>query len=343
MSVQWPTMLWALLLVPLALFGYYLAQRRRVRYAVRFTNLDLLSNVVSRSPGWRRHLPALFYLLALSTLLVSLARPQSVVLVPKEQATVVLVMDVSGSMNATDVEPTRLLAAQQAASSFLDSMPAKFKVGLVSFSASAQTLTRPTTDRSSVRDAIGSLRAEGGTAMGDAIERGLEAKRPPAPPPADRPRDKAPATTSPPTTAAPESSGKEPPVVMLLLSDGANTVGKIQPLEAAEHAKQMNVPVFTIALGTEEGVVEVPDESGQPRRIPVPPDKATLRRVAEVTGGKFFTAPSNRDLKAVYRDLGSRIGFVKERQEVTVVFAAAALLFVVAGGALSLLWFNRFP
>ena len=343
MSVQWPTMLWALLLVPLALFGYYLAQRRRVRYAVRFTNLDLLANVVSRSPGWRRHLPALFYLLALSTLLVSLARPQSVVLVPKEQATVVLVMDVSGSMNATDVEPTRLLAAQQAASSFLDNMPAKFKVGLVSFSASAQTLTRPTTDRSSVRDAIGSLRAEGGTAMGDAIERGLEAKRPPAPPPADRPRDKAPATTSPPTTAAPESSGKEPPVVMLLLSDGANTVGKTQPLEAAEHAKQMNVPVFTIALGTEEGVVEVPDESGQPRRIPVPPDKATLRRVAEVTGGKFFTAPSNRDLKAVYRDLGSRIGFVKERQEVTVVFAAAALLFVVAGGALSLLWFNRFP
>jgi Ca-activated chloride channel family protein len=344
MSVQWPTMLWALALIPLALFGYLLAQRRRVRYAVRFTNLDLLANVVSRSPGWRRHLPALFYLLALATLLVSLARPQSVVLVPKEQATVVLVMDVSGSMNATDVEPTRLLAAQQAATSFLDTMPAKFKVGLVSFSASAQTLTRPTTDRTSVRDAIGSLRAEGGTAMGDAIERGLEAKRPPPPPPADQKKDKsAPATTAPPTTVAPENGGKEPPVVMLLLSDGANTVGKTQPLEAAEHAKQMNVPVFTIALGTDEGVVEVPDESGQPRRIPVPPDKATLRRVAEVTGGKFFTAPSNRDLKAVYRDLGSRIGFVKERQEVTVVFAAAALLFVVAGGAMSLLWFNRFP
>ena len=343
MSVQWPTMLWALALVPLALLGYLLAQRRRVRYAVRFTNLDLLANVVSRSPGWRRHLPALFYLLALATLLVSLARPQSVVLVPKEQATVVLVMDVSGSMNATDVEPTRLLAAQQAASSFLDTMPAKFKVGLVSFSASAQTLARPTTDRSSVRDAIASLRAEGGTAMGDAIERGLEAKRPP-PPPADRPRDKSPSqTTVPPTTQAPESTGKEPPVVMLLLSDGANTVGKTQPLEAAEHARQMNVPVFTIALGTDEGVVEVPDESGQPRRIPVPPDKATLRRVAEITGGKFFTAPSSRDLKTVYRDLGSRIGFVKERQEVTVVFAAAALLFVVAGGALSLLWFNRFP
>jgi Ca-activated chloride channel homolog len=343
-SVEWPSMLWALALVPLALFGYLLAQRRRVRYAVRFTNLDLLANVVSRSPGWRRHLPALLYLLALATLLVSLARPQSVVLVPKEQATVVLVMDVSGSMNATDVEPTRLLAAQQAAASFLENLPVKFKVGLVSFSASAQTLTRPTTDRASIRDAISSLRAEGGTAMGDAIERGLEAKRPPPPVPADRPYDKTPpSTTPPPSAAAPEAGAKEPPVVMLLLSDGANTVGRTQPLEAAEHAKQLNVPVFTIALGTDEGVVEVPDEAGQPRRIPVPPDKATLRRVAEVTGGKFFTAPSSRDLKTVYHDLGSRIGFVKERQEVTVVFAAAALLFVVAGGALSLIWFNRFP
>jgi Ca-activated chloride channel homolog len=342
-TVQWPSMLWALALVPLALFGYLLAQRRRVRYAVRFTNLDLLANVVSRSPGWRRHLPALLYLLALATLLISLARPQSVVLVPKEQATVVLVMDVSGSMNATDVEPTRLLAAQQAATSFLENLPAKFKVGLVSFSASAQTLTRPTTDRSSIRDAVSSLRAEGGTAMGDAIERGLEAKRPPPPAPADRPRDQSPPSTTPPTTVAPEGGAKEPPVVMLLLSDGANTVGRTQPLEAAEHARQLNVPVFTIALGTDEGVVEVPDEAGQPRRIPVPPDKATLRRVAEVTGGKFFTAPSNRDLKTVYHDLGSRIGFVKERQEVTVVFAAAALLFVVAGGALSLIWFNRFP
>jgi len=282
----------------------------------------------------------------LATLLVSLARPQSVVLVPKEQATIVMVIDVSGSMNATDVEPTRLLAAQQAANSFLENLPAKFRVGLVSFSATAQTLARPTTDRVAVRDALSSLHADGGTAMGDAIDRGLEAKRPPAPQ-ADRPKGKSGAQPTPTTaTTTPgdaQPTGKEPPVVMLLLSDGANTVGKKQPVDAAEEAKRLHVPIFTIALGTDSGVVEVPDESGQPRRIPVPPDKVTLRRVADITGGKFFTAPSNRDLKGVYRDLGSRIGFVKERQEVTVVFAAGALLLLVAGGALSLVWFNRFP
>ncbi|HYT25834.1 MAG TPA: VWA domain-containing protein [Actinomycetota bacterium] len=348
MSVLWPGFLWALVLVPLAMVAYLLAQRRRAAYAVRFTNLDLLANVVTRSPGWRRHLPALLYLLALSTLLVSLARPQSVVLVPKEQATVMLVIDVSGSMNATDVEPTRLLAAQQAANSFVNNLPAKFRVGLVSFSATAQTLTRPTTDREAVRDALSSLHAEGGTAMGDAIERGLEAKRPPAPQVDKPPKGSKPGGQRPtPTTSAPpaeaQPAGKEPPVVMLLLSDGANTVGRKQPLEAAEDARRLHVPIFTIALGTDSGVVEVPDESGQPRRIPVPPDKVTLRRVADTTGGKFFTAPSSRDLKGVYRDLGSRIGFVKERQEVTVVFAAAALLLLVAGGALSLAWFNRFP
>ena len=346
MNVLWPGFLWALVLVPLALAAYLLAQRRRARYAVRFTNLDLLANVVTRSPGWRRHLPAVLYLLALAMLLVSLARPQSVVLVPKEQATVVMVIDVSGSMNATDVEPTRLVAAQQAANSFLNNLPAKFRVGLVSFSATAQTLTRPTTDRDAVRDALSSLHAEGGTAMGDAIERGLEAKRPP-PAQVDRPKGKPGTTTAPTTPSTPpaeaQPNGKEPPVVMLLLSDGANTVGKKQPMEAAEEAKQFHVPIFTIALGTDSGVVEVPDESGQPRRIPVPPDKVTLRRIADATGGKFFTAPSNRDLKGVYRDLGSRIGFVKERQEVTVVFAAGALLLLVVGGALSLAWFNRFP
>jgi Ca-activated chloride channel family protein len=342
MNVLWPGFLWALVLVPLALAAYLLAQRRRARYAVRFTNLDLLANVVTRSPGWRRHLPAVLYLLALATLLVSLARPQSTVLVPKEQATVVMVIDVSGSMNATDVEPTRLVAAQQAANSFLENLPAKFRVGLVSFSATAQTLTRPTTDRDAVRDALSSLHAEGGTAMGDAIDRGLEAKRPP-PPQVDRPRAKPGAQPTPTVPPAEAQPGKEPPVVMLLLSDGANTVGKKQPMEAADEAKRLQVPVFTIALGTDSGVVEVPDESGQPRRIPVPPDKVTLRRIADTTGGKFFTAPSNRDLKGVYRDLGSRIGFVKERQEVTVVFAAGALLLLVAGGALSLAWFNRFP
>ncbi len=345
MSLEWPGFLWALALIPVSILAYLLAQRRRTRYAVRFTNLDLLANVVSRSPGWRRHLPPALYLLALSGLLLSLARPQAVTLVPKEQATVMLVIDTSGSMNATDVAPSRMIAAEQAASAFLGELPSKFRVGVVAFSGTAQTVTRPTTDRVAVQDAIFSLHAEGPTAMGDAIERALEARLPPqpAPSPTTTARGDQRGQGTPPPTTQPDPS-KQPPTVILLLSDGSNTQGRTQPLEAARHARQLNVPVFTIALGTDTGMVDVPDEStGQLRRIPVPPDKFTLRRVAEVTGGRFFTAPSNKDLKGIYHDLGSKIGFVKQKQEITVVFAAVSLLLLVAGAGLSLIWFSRFP
>jgi Ca-activated chloride channel homolog len=342
MSLEWPGFLWALALVPVAVLAYLFAQRRRTRYAVRFTNLDLLANVVSRSPGWRRHLPPALYLLALTGLLLSLARPQAVTLVPKEQATVMLVMDTSGSMNATDVAPSRMIAAEQAATDFLNELPSKFRVGVVAFSGTAQILTRPTTDRSAVQDSLASLHAEGPTAMGDAIERALEARLPP-------PTATVPTTTRPdtlggvPTTTAPDLA-KQPPTVILLLSDGSNTQGRTQPLDAARHARQLNVPVFTISLGTDTGMVDVPDETtGQLRRIPVPPDKFTLRRIAEATGGRFFAAPSSKDLKGIYHDLGSRIGFVHQKQEVTVVFAAASLLLLVAGAGLALIWFSRFP
>jgi Ca-activated chloride channel homolog len=341
MSLEWPGFLWALALVPAAVLAYLLGQRRRTRYAVRFTNLDLLANVVSRSPGWRRHLPPALYLLALTVLLLSLARPQAVTLVPKEQATVMLVMDTSGSMNATDVAPSRMIAAEQAATLFLDELPSKFRVGVVAFSGTAQILTRPTTDRAAVQDALASLHAEGPTAMGDAIERALEARLPPP--------STAPTTTragpqgAAPTTTAPNPA-KQPPTVILLLSDGSNTQGRTQPLDAARHARQLNVPVFTISLGTDTGMVDVPDETtGQLRRIPVPPDKFTLRRVAEATGGRFFAAPSSKDLKGIYHELGSKIGFVRQKQEVTVVFAAASLLLLVAGAGLALIWFSRFP
>jgi Ca-activated chloride channel homolog len=341
MSTVWPSFLWALLLVPVAVAAYLLGQRRRTRYAVRFTNLDLLANVVTRSPGWRRHLPPALYLLALTGLLLSLARPQAVTLVPKEQATVMLVMDTSGSMNATDVAPSRMISAEQAALTFVNQLPAKFRVGLVSFAGTAQILVRPTTDRVAVQDALASLNADGPTAMGDAIERALEARRPPPPGPTTTLRNQ---QFTPPSTTAPPDPSKEPPMVVLLLSDGANTQGRTQPLDAARHARALSVPIFTIALGTDTGMVDIPDEqTGQLRRIPVPPDKFTLQRVADATGGRFFTAPSAKDLKAIYRDLGSKIGFVKQRQEITVIFAAAALLLLVAGAGLSLIWFSRFP
>jgi Ca-activated chloride channel homolog len=336
-SAEWPGLLWTLLLVPVALAAYLLAQRRRSRYTVRFTNLDLLANVVSAKPGWRRHIPPAFYLLALAALLVSLARPQALTLVPKEQATIVLVMDVSGSMNATDVAPTRLVSSQRAAGDFIEQLPEKFRVGIVSFASTAQTLTRPTTDRAAVHDAVESLHAEGATAMGDGIERALDVKRPPTPPSSSGPVRPAP------VPRAEQGTGDEAPLVVLLLSDGANTQGRTQPMEAADDAKALGVPVFTIALGTDRGMVDVPDETGNLRRIPVPPDKLTLQRIAEATGGRFFAAPSSSDLKDVYRELGSKIGFVREEQEVTVVFAATGLLFLVAGAAMSLVWFSRFP
>jgi Ca-activated chloride channel homolog len=333
-SAEWPGLLWMLLLVPVALAAYLFAQRRRSRYTVRFTNLDLLANVVSAKPGWRRHVPPALYLLALAALVISLARPQALALVPKEQATIVLVMDVSGSMNATDVEPTRLVSSQRAATGFIEQLPEKFRVGIVSFASTAQTLTRPTTDRAAVYEAVASLHAEGATAMGDGIERALDVKRPPTP-----------SSTGNAARPAPPAQGgaNEAPLVVLLLSDGANTQGRTQPMEAAADAKELGVPVFTIALGTERGMVDVPDETGNLRRIPVPPDTLTLQRIADITGARFFAAPSNEDLKGVYRELGSKIGFVKEKQEITVVFAATGLLFLVAGAAMSLVWFSRFP
>jgi Ca-activated chloride channel family protein len=336
-DLKWPGFLWALGLVPLAVLAYLLAQRHRTARAVRFSNLDLLPNVVNRRPGWRRHLPPLLYLLALSALILALARPQAIVLVPKEQAIVMLVMDVSGSMNATDVAPTRLVAAQRAASGFVDQLPASFRVGLISFASTAETQVRPTTDRTAVHDALASLHAEGATAMGDAIQRALEVKQPP-PPPTNRPGS--PAPPSPPTR--PPSVDADTPMVILLLSDGASTTGRTQPQDAADNAKQLGVAIYAIALGTDTGKVDAPDQRGQTRRIPVPPDRTTLQQLAQQTGGRSYAAPSSRDLRSVYDDLGSKIGFVKQRQEITVAFTATALLLLAAGGMLSLLWFNRF-
>jgi Ca-activated chloride channel family protein len=360
MTFEWPTALWGLLLIPAAIAAYLLAQRRRVRYAVRFTNLDLLANLVHRAPGWRRHVPAALYLTALGALVLSLARPQAVVLVPKEQATVVLVMDASGSMNATDVDPSRLVAAKRAAQSFVDQLPASFRVGVVSFAASAQTLIEPTDDRAAIRRALELVGANGGTAMGDGIERALDVRRalegPPTPSatpngiaPTPGRGTPAPATPNPggspsPATpsAAPES--EEFPVAVVLLSDGASTAGATAPLDAAQHARELSVPVYTIAFGTAEGTVTVPSgPRGMLQTLRVPPDPETLRQIAEITGGTFFEAPTASDLRAVYSDLGSRIGFVEELQEVTFLFAGLGLVLMALGGGLSVLWFNRLP
>jgi Ca-activated chloride channel family protein len=337
-----PLLLLGLLLVPIGLVVYRLVQRRRSRYAVRFTNVDLLGNLVPRTPAWRRHVPPAFYLVAMGALVLALARPSMAVQVPREEATIILTMDVSGSMMATDVAPTRLAAAQQAANDFVDRLPAGVKVGLVSFSTAPRVVVAPTTDRAAVHTGIANLTAHGGTALGDAIATSLEAAGldltgGPSTPAASP-------STDPSASPSGDPGATEAPVIAnVLLSDGANSTGELEPLPAAEMAAALNVPIYTIALGTADGVVTVNDEFGQPHTLNVPPDTETLAAIAETTGGRAFEAPTAADLAQIYDSLGSRIGYTTEEREVTQWFAAAGLLLVVAGAGLAAHWFNRFP
>ena len=332
MSFAWPGVLLGLLLVPLVGAAYVLVQRRRARYAVRFTNLDLLAAVVQRAPGWRRHVPPALLLLALAALLVGLARPEVTVRKPREEGTVVLTTDVSGSMTATDVRPDRLTAARSAAKTFVRVLPPRFRTSLVTFSSVAQVVAPPTTDRRVVASALDTLQASGGTAMGSAIERALQAAQLPG----DGLRAQVPASPGGATGGARRRG--EPPAVILMLSDGANTEGP-DPVGVAAEAKRLRVPIYTIALGTSAGVVQEPDGT----TVPVPPDDATLRRIAEDTGGRFFRAPDEEDLRAIYEDLGSRFGFIAEKREVTVAFVAGGVVLLLAASGLSLLWFGRLP
>jgi Ca-activated chloride channel homolog len=318
MSFATPFILWGLLLIPLALAGYWLAQRRRIKYAARFTNLDLLANVVDASPGRRRHIPAVLALAALAALVVAMARPQAVVAVPRDDATVVLAMDGSASMTATDVPPTRLDAAKSAASTFLDQLPERFRVGLVSFSNTVRILEEPTDDREDVRTSLDSIEGDVGTAIGDAIRESV----------ALAPRD--------------DERPDEPLFAVLLLSDGKNSAG-VHPFAVLDEAKEAGVPVYTIALGTEAGTVEIPNAFGELQPFPVPPDPETLRRIAEETGGRFFAAPTEADLEAVYAEVGSQVSYEDEERELTAAFAAAGAVFLLIGAGLSALWFGRIP
>jgi Ca-activated chloride channel family protein len=353
MSFLAPQLLLGLLLIPVAIGAYIWTQRRRSRYAVRFTNVELLANLAPRRPGWRRHLPPALYLAAIGGLLFALARPTMLVNVPREDATVILGIDVSGSMTAVDVSPTRLAAAKSAATAFLDQLPAGVRVGLVAFSSQPRTLVEPTADRQTVRTAIDGLIARGGTAMGDALnamldvaesvqKAGAAATTPgtaPTPTPSSTPTSGSAASPAPSAGTATNT----PLVAGILLSDGANSTGSTDPLDAANRASKLGVPIYTIALGTPSGRVQVQNDQGQLVTVDVPPDRATLANIAEVTGGTAFDAPTSADLQAIYDHLQSRIGYVPETQEVTSAMAAAALVCVLAGAGLASLWFGRLP
>jgi Ca-activated chloride channel family protein len=345
-----PLLLLGLLLIPALIGLYVLAQRRRARYAVRFTNLDLLANIAPRRPAWRRHAPTAVYLAAVSLLVLGLARPTMVVPIPREDATVVLAIDVSGSMKATDVNPTRLGAAREAARSFIDQLPEDIRVGIVAFASRPVTLVSPTTDRAELEAALDGLAPQDGTAMGDALMQVLDlaesiqaADAAASPDPTAAPD----ATDAPGASADPDiatdSPDDEPLVAAILLSDGANSVGEAEPLDAAQRAAELGVPIYTIALGTASGEVTVEDPFGQPVTLAVPPDTETLAQIAEITEATAFDAPTAEDLATVYDSLQSRVGFTEEQQEVTAWFAAAALVLVVIGAGLSALWFGRLP
>jgi len=336
MSFAHPFLLLTLLIVPLAVIAYALIDRRRMRYAVTFTNMDVLASVVGKRSTLRL-LPPAFFLLALSLLCFALARPSRDTLIPSDKATVILVVDVSGSMHATDVKPSRLGAAQAAVRTFLDRVPKNVRVGLIAFSSEPEVAAPPSTDRDLVRASVNELdflQAYGGTALGDALAAAVELGK------------KAIRDEKRPQTIAFTAAKPDPLVSILFLSDGKQTRGLLQPLEGAQRAKAAGIPVYTVALGTPDGVLTTPFGGfggGQARRIPVPPDPATLGAIARVTGGKFFNARSSDALQSAYKELGSKLGRVKGQKEVTneVVFLAALAL--LAAGILSAVWAPRLP
>lgn len=315
MSFLSPWRLLLLLVVAAVVVVYVVQARRRSTYTVRFTELDLLASVAPRRPGWRRHVPASLLALSLVALVVGFARPQAQVDVPAERATVVVALDVSLSMQAVDVSPTRLSAAQQAATRFVEALPERFNVGLVSFSGTAALVIPPTQDHAKVTQAVQDLTLDNGTAIGEAVFTSLGALK-----------------------LLPGAPGlPAPPARIVLLSDGSNTVGR--PVEqGVSAARDAGVPVSTIAFGTREGTVTIMRQT-----ISVPVDREALQALADGTGGKAYTAESATALSGVYSDIGSQVGTTQERREVTSRFTGLGLLLATGAAMLGLLWGIRLP
>ncbi|MFT3853507.1 MAG: VWA domain-containing protein [Ilumatobacteraceae bacterium] len=325
MTLLHPSYLWLLAGVLALVALYVVLQRRRRHYAVRFTNLDLLESVAPKRPGWRRHVPAAIVGVAMVAGVIGLARPAHDVSVPKEQAIVMLVMDTSLSMAATDVSPTRLQASITAAQDFVDSLPSTFSVGLVSFSGTATVAAAPTTDHKAVKAAIGELELGRGTAAGDAINAAVAAIKTAEATIDDNLANRAPAVDD----DTPVSS------TIVLLSDGGTTVGA-DPFDAAQAAGAANIPVSTITYGTERGVVTIEGET-----VAVPPDAASMQQIAELSGGKAFDATNMSELSSVYRSISAQVGHATEQRELVVWFLAIALILMTIACIGALYWSGR--
>jgi Ca-activated chloride channel family protein len=313
MTFGLPVALLALLLVPVAVGLYLLAQRRRSAYTVRFTNLALLGQVAPRGPGLRRHIPAGLFLLALTALIVSFSRPQAVITIPKDRSQVMLVIDTSGSMQATDVQPTRLDAARNAAHALIDSLPGNASVGLIGFSATAYVVAPLTGDHGAVIDSLQYLQARGGTAIGDGLNLALDQLG---------------------VTAT--GSQSRPPSMVVLLTDGVSNAGAA-PQDAADRAAAAHIPVETIGIGTRNGGVFVrgQDVGGV--------DEQALQAIAQTTSGKYFFAVEAGQLQSIYSTLGGQFGWRQQRVDLTVPMVLGGTLILVAGAALSLRWFRLLP
>ena len=308
-------LLFAVAVVALAVAYLAVQLWGRQRYAVRFTNLPLLASVAPRRPGWRRHVPAAFLLVALACMVVALARPTRTERVPRERATIIMAIDVSISMDATDVRPSRLDAAKAAAESFTGLLPDQINLGLVSFAGSAAVLVPPTTDRDVIYSAIDRLTLAEATAIGEAIVTSLGALE----------------------NVPGGEEGEEVPAHIVLMSDGETTAGTPNEL-AVETAVAAGVPVTTIAFGTDAGTIEYQGET-----LPVPVNQQDLATVADATGGSTFEAATGEQLRGVYEDIGSSIGFTDEEREVGQLFTGGAFAAALVASALSLAWSSRLP
>ncbi|MFC4337985.1 VWA domain-containing protein [Salininema proteolyticum] len=307
--------IWLLSLIPVAaLAGVYVwAQLRREQTAVRFANTPVLKKLVTSSPGWRRHIPASLVIAALVVLSTGMAKPAVDRLQEQERATIILAMDVSLSMDATDVQPARIDAAKEAALSFIEDLPEQYNVGLVQFAGFATVVTPPTTDRTQLSRAVNGLNLAEATATGEAVFASLQAVQ----------------------QAPDDGQGSLAPAHVLLLSDGFLTTGRSME-QAASAAEQAGVPVSTVAFGTDTGTVEI---NGQ--TIGVPVDRQALQGLAETTSGKYYEAASSEELREVYESMGSSLGQKTVAEDVSRYFIAAALVLVFAAAGLSLWWTSR--
>ena len=339
MSFIWIELLWLLFLVPLLIGIYIIMQRRRQKYALRYASLSLVKEAIGRGPGFRRHIPPILFLIALTIIIVALARPAATIMLPSMQGTVILTVDVSGSMRADDVKPSRLEAAKAAARVFVEKQAKNVRIGIEQFSESTAILQAPTTDRESIMAAINRLTWQRRTAIGSGILTSLDAIF-------EEPGKKSDLPSSRDPLKPAEQKPKPPPVapgsyasaIIVLLTDGQSNTGP-PPLEVVVQAADRGVRVYTVGVGNPEGTILKLE--GYSMRVRL--DEETLKRIAERTNAKYFRADNETDLNDIYENLSTQLVFKTEQTELTAYFTAGAAFFLLIAGALSLLWFNRLP